>query len=429
MKLKDLPRFSNTAALKTRAGAAASAASGAMAALPGALTGALAGKRLNRRTRSAIGIDVGARAIKAVQFGRERFGSVAWRVVAAAEMPRDEVAGAAVPGQVPAGQPPQSAHFLTPAEVRRLVGTLDRKGFAGADIVLAMPNDKVFSSMLELPPRSSQAPIEQIARMEMARAHRFPLDGFEMGCWDLPAAARATKQTPVMAVACTHADAAAVLDPFEGEGLNVAGLDVKAAAHARACAPLTGGDSSGIVGIVDLGWSAATLSLMHEGVTVYGRTLGDSGIRKLYHTLATRLGLEIDVIDYLLADSGLAGTEAVACAIDAPASAPRKTKVAADAAGLVAAHFEAAINELQVSIAYAQRQYPDTPLSRLLVVGGGGCIRGVTEHLRRALQMDIRSAAPADVASCAPDLSELCGSPSLMAALGLALFDGTIVTL
>lgn len=426
MKLKDLPHLPNISTIQSRAGAAAAAMPGAVAALPGTLAGVLAGKRLNRRTRSAIGIDVGARAVKAVQFGRDRFGAAGWRVTAAAEVPRDGVAPATPQGQAPAGPQPLSVHLLTSAEVRRLIGTLDRKGFAGADIVLAMPNDKVLSSMLELPPRSSQAPIEQIARMEMARAHRFPLDGFEMGCWDLPAAARASKQTPVMAVACTHADAAAVLDPFEAEGLNVTGLDVKAAAHARACAPLTGGDSAGIIGIVDLGWTAATLSLMHDGVAVYGRTLGDSGIHKLYHTLATRLGLEIDVIDYLLADSGLTGTEAVAHAKDAAASAPRKTKVATDAAGLIAAHFEAAVHELQVSIAYAQRQYPDTPLSRLLVVGGGGCIRGVTEHLRATLHVEARSAAPADVAVCPPDLSELCRSPSMMAALGLSLFEGGI---
>jgi Tfp pilus assembly PilM family ATPase len=249
----------------------------------------------------------------------------------------------------------------------------------------------------------------------VARAHRFAPDSFEMGCWDLPAAARATKQTPVMAVACTHADAAAIMDPFESEGLGVCALDVKAAALARACAPVLAADAAGITGIVDLGWSGATLSLMHQGVAIYGRTLGDSGIHKLYHTLATRLGLEIEVIDYLLADSGLT-TEPAA------ATAPKKGKNAKDAAGLIAAHFEAAVQELQVSLTYAQHQYPDTPLSRLLVVGGGGCIRGVTDHLRAALGIEAKSIAPADVAPCAPGAAAKCASPSLTAALGLAQF-------
>src|SRR5205814_10411646 len=113
------------------------------------------------------------------------------------------------------------------------------------------------------------------------------------------------------------------------------------------------------------------LSLMHQGVAIYGRTLGDCGLYKLYHTLSTRLGLEIEVIDYLLSESGIAGpTPAAAPAAPAPprpTGGPRKAKAASDAAGLIAAHFEAAVHELQVSLSYAQHQYPDTPRSRLLV--------------------------------------------------------------
>ena len=402
------------------------------------------GRGPHLRTRSAIGIDVGARAVKAVQFGRDRFGTGAWRVTAAAEVPRDEVGQRAASGATPAPAAPgaagpaapqpnaasvppaRPAHVLSPSEVRRLMGTLERQGFSGHDVVLAVPNERVFSSMLELPPRSSNAPLEQIARMEVARAHRFAPDAFEMGCWDLPAAARATKQTPVMAVACTHADAGALMDPFEAEGMNVCALDVKAAAHARACGPLLDAESGGIVGIVDLGWSAATLSLMHQGVAIYGRTLGDSGISKLYQTLASRLGLEIEVIDYLLSDSGITGTDAVAAPHgSASGGAPgHRKKAATDAAGLIAAHFEAAVHELQVSLSYAQHQYPDTPLSRLLVVGGGGCIRGVTEHLRRTLGIEARAAAPVDLATCPASVTEKCASPALTAALGLAQFEG-----
>jgi len=384
-------------------------------------------RRLHLRTRSAIGLDVGARSVKAIQFARDRFGDGGWRVAAAAEMPRESAPQEAAAGQ-PAGPPvaPTKAGPLAPAEVARLVATLERQGFAGADVVLAAPNDRVYTSMLELPPRSSNAPLEQIARIEMARAHRLAPDGFEMGSWDLPAAARATRQTHVMAVACTHADAVALMDPFEAAGLTVTALDVKAAALARACGPLLNADAGGITGLVDLGWTSATLSLMHQGVVIYGRTLGDSGLHKLYATLAGRLGLDAEVIDYLLSDTGLTAGHGQSGAKDAPvpsASASRKTKNATDAAGLIAAHFEAAVHELRVSLSYAQHQYPDTPLSRLLLVGGGACIRGVTEHLRRTLAIEARAVAPADVATCPAHLAGPCASPALTSALGLAQFD------
>jgi Tfp pilus assembly PilM family ATPase len=381
---------------------------------------ALKGKRLHLRMHSPVGIDVGSRTVKAVQLGRERFGDGRWRVTAAAEVPRDEAAPA------PAGAPqqppqPKPSYALTASEVGRLIGTLERQGFRGTDVVLAAPNERVYSSMLELPPRSSNAPLEQIARMEVARAHRFAPDSFEMGSWDLPAAARATKQTPVMAVACTHADADAVMDPIENEGLSVTALDVRAAALARACHPLLAADAHAITGIVDLGWTGATLSLMHQDVAIYGRTLGDCGLLRLYHTLSSRLGLEIEVIDYMLSDSGVVGVSG-APAEGAAAPARRKGKAATDAAGLIAAHFEAAVHELHVSLTYAQHQYPDTPLSRLLVVGGGGCIRGVTEHLRATLGIEARAVAPKDVMECAPAAAEKCASPGLTAALGLAQF-------
>ena len=391
--------------------------------------GGLAGKRLRLRTHTPIGIDVGARSIKAVQLGRQRFGDGRWRVTAAAEVRRDEVVQAphAAQAQQSAAQQPKAAHALSGAEVRRLMATLERQGFHGGQVVLAVPNERVYSSMLELPPRSSQAPLEQIARMEVARSHRFAPDSFEMGWWDLPAAARATKQTPVMAVACTHADATAVMDPFEAEGLSVAALDVKAGALARACSPLLAADAAAIIGIVDLGFTGATLSLMHQGVAIYGRTLGDCGIAKLYHTLSTRLGLEVEVIDYILGESGITQPAAAVAADGAvpTAAAPggrRKAKAATDAAGLIAAHFEAAVHELRVSLTYAQHQYPDTPLSRLLVVGGGGCIRGVTEHLTATLGIDARAVAPLDVAECSPAVAGKCGLPALTAALGLAQF-------
>ena len=267
------------------------------------------------------------------------------------------------------------ARPLTAEDVRRLAGTLERQGFTGVDVVLAVPTDKLSTSVLDLPPRSSQAPLEQIARMEHARSHKCPPDSFEMGCWDLPAAARATKATPVMAVACTHADAEAILD---------------------------------------VGWTVAALNLMHQGVVIYGRTLGDGGICKLYQTLRNRLGLEEDVIDYMLDESGLGDV--------APDRGAEPRRGPADAAGLIAAHFEAAVQELRVSLTYAQHQYHETSVSRLLLVGGGACIRGVSAHLSKALRVETRTAAPGDMAAVAPGVTSICASPGLTLAMGLAQY-------
>jgi Tfp pilus assembly PilM family ATPase len=429
------------------AGAAGKAARGAASNVT-SFRASARGKRLHVAVRGAIGIDVGARTVKAVQLGRARWGDGQWQVWATAEVPRAEVSERPAAGQAdsapaphgsgqgqaasssnkaPAPIPAGRQRPLTAPEVGRLLGTLERQGFAGDRVVLAAPPDRLSTSVLDLPPRSSQAPIEQIARMELARAHRFAPDQFEMGCWDLPAAARAAKATPAMAVACTHADALALIDPFEAEGLDVVALDVLPCALARACVPLIGADSgwaggSGITGIVDIGWSTADLILLNEGVVIYTRSLADSGISRLYQTLGTRLRLEVEVIDYLLAESGLTQPPAAGAAGAGGGGngASSAAKGPNDAAGLIVAHFEAAVQELQASLKYARHQYPDTPVSQLLLVGGGACIRGVGEHFSRTLGMAARTAAPADLTQCAPHVAEACTSPALTAALGLA---------
>lgn len=380
---------------------------------------AVKGKRLHTQTRTAIGVDVGSRTVKAVQFGRERWGDGVWRIVAVAEMPRSETGHAAPPTATGAGTNGGAAsaaanvHVLKPAEVARLAGTLERQGFVGSDVVLAVPTDKLATSVLDLPPRSSQAPLEQIARMELARAHRCAPDSFEMGSWDLPAAARAAKATPVMAVACSHADATALIDPFEAEGLNVRALDVRACALARACQSLLG-PAGTITAMLDVGWSAANLSLLHQGVVIYARSLPDGGVCKLYQTLRARLNLDAEVIDYLLAESGLGDAGST--------QSPAQRKPPADAAGLIAAHFEAAVQELKVSLQYARHQYPETSVSRLLVAGGGACIRGVASHLSRAMGIEARTAAPSDVAQWTAAVAAACESPALTLAVGLSQF-------
>src|SRR5262249_42197363 len=117
---------------------------------------------------------------------------------------------------------------------RQLRDVLFRQGFVGDDVVLAAPTEHLRMDVLELPPRSSGAPIEQIARMEMARAAKLENEPFELECWDLPATTRGAAATNVMAVALRHQDAEALIDPFDTEGFEVLAVDARCWALARA---------------------------------------------------------------------------------------------------------------------------------------------------------------------------------------------------
>lgn len=376
------------------------------------LKGSLNGMRPPRR-RSPIGLDVGAKRVKAIQL---EAGDVAgtWRVVAAATAPR---AGAGATGAL-----------LTAGEAAAIADLLYRAGFEGRRIVMSAPSASVVQSVLDLPPRASQAPVEQIARLELARAHRSDPETFEMGCWDLPAPQRPggqgpSKGTHLMAIALPHAAAAALLDPFEACGLQADALDIAPCALHRACAAVVAPPGA-ITGILDIGWDAAVLSLLHRGVVVYQRSLGEAGTGQLHAVVARRLELEPDVIEFLLTELGLTIERAEARKASGPSGAEPTLDpdLIEDARRLVTTHADSLAGELRVSFTYATHQYPDAVVGKLLLAGGGAAMPGLADHLGTILGIPTTPVSPSDLAECDVDVLALCGSPAMTAAMGLAMY-------
>ena len=347
----------------------------------------------NRTKRTPIGLDVGSRLIKAVQLEPAPAGSGArgMRVAAAVVVPRavlmppeprrvaNDVPGADRAKPLGSGSSVPSAQ-----ELAGLPEVLERAGFSGRRVVLAAPSGGLMTSVLELPARAGAAPARQIARMELARAHRCTPDAFEMGYWDLPptgagitmGSARAlTRGSSIMAVGLPHTQANALLDAFGAAGLYVSAIDVGPCALARACEPLlTGGaaavaaaaaaagesargaaeardkaEESGprppprMMAILDLGWDTSMLWLLYNGAIIYGRPLADGGLGRLHEALVTKHGLEADVADYLLTEVGLsaaphADAEAAADAAQAEADAAADATADATAGAANSAH-------------------------------------------------------------------------------------------
>lgn len=344
-------------------------------------------------TRSPIGLDVGGRQVKAAQL-QKAHGQSAWRLTAVSLFPR-----------------PRPGQDLTTQEAHDIAEVLFRRGFGGNKVVVPVPNEKLLSAVLDVPARTAAVPIEQIARMELARAHRCPPDSFEMGCWDLPAPARAKRNPPVMAVACAHNEANAMLDVFESAGLQVTALDVRASALARAAAPIVPTDKA-VCAILDLDWSSAMLVMLCDGAIVYTRALPDAGMRTLHEAVGRRCRLESEVIDFLLA-----GT-------DGNSTPPADGAMPAEARGLVTSHLESLIQELKVSLAYVSHEYSDTPLTKLLLTGSGAGTPGLAGALARDLGVEPRVLTAAEVVECPPEFLESASSAALMAAVGLAQFTG-----
>ncbi|MCP4379490.1 MAG: pilus assembly protein PilM [bacterium] len=337
-----------------------------------------------------IGVDIGCQQIKAVQLqgvpGR-------WAVSAAGVIERDN------PGE-----------SVGTADVVQLREMLAKNSFVGNRVILAVPGNQLLSGIMELPPRSSGAPLEQLARTELSRMHRCEPDSFEMACWDLPAPARAGGATYVMAAGYAHAHADELIDTVESEGLNVYAMDIHASAVSRACSPLLEG-VTGVAAILDLGWDHANLVLLYQGVVVYERKLGKCGISTVVDSLVRELKLHRQKVRQLVQSVGLSSEH--------PDIASEQCHGINNG---VNGYCEKLVEEMRIPLSYLGNQYPDASPETLLLIGGGAQIPGLDEKLNSVLDFYVRTVLSVDIAKCSSDIQKQFG-PLLTVAAGMGQFS------
>jgi|SRR5581483_671257 len=338
---------------------------------------------------SLIGLDLGSRSIKAMQVSRARKKA---RIEATAIVPYAT-----------------EERAIDAACVRRIRDVLTRQGFRGNRLVICAPADRLHVELLDLPPRTSGAPVDQLARAEMMRMCKLEGSNFELATWDLPAPTRGGTGTAVMGVALPHSDTLQMFNTFEAEGLCVEAIDVQACAVARACASRQ--HATELSAVLDLGFNHAALWFIRDGVVVFQRTFTDCGTTNVLSELTKRLSVDADVAEHLLTHSGseLTGRSA-------PQAATVQTQIARYADSLA--------EELESSFAYINHRYNDSQPSTLLAIGGGAIAGGLRDALSTRLNLQVEALSPMTLAECAPATLERCANPLLTTALGLALYEG-----
>lgn len=337
-----------------------------------------------------IGVDIGSRTVKAIQLSNERSG---WRLLATAEYPREH-----------ADQP------WSGSESERLRGVLARQGFCGTKVVLAAPAEQLAVDVLDLPPRSSGAPVDQIAHAEMARLRKFEPGSFEMSSWDLPTGARAGATTNVLAVAIRSDDAITFLDLFEEQGLDVVALDTRAWALTRA-ANLRKQTRAGTTAVLDVGWRGATVALIQDKRVVYQRSLAGAELESLVADLARNTGLPVEAVETLLSTNANS------------AAGEQRLAEAQDVKPVLHRFFESIASELEASVSYASHRFPESPVSELLVVGGGAGLDGLCSHVSGRLSVPAEPLTPRLLATSSRELAAACSHARMTLALGLALHE------
>ena len=333
---------------------------------------------LHRRANTPIGIDLDGRVIRAIQLTRSSRG---WSVLAAGSVPRQR-------SNVPVG----------PEDIDALAKMLRKKGFVGNDVVLAVPAEKLISSIIDLPPRSSGAPVEQIARSELARMHECDMRAIEIASWALPQPARAASSTPTMVCACSYADADALMKLFERSGLHVLALDSRSRALARACTPILV-DPHTITAIVELGWEQAHAVALHETLVAYDRRLIESGLEGLVETLVAKTTLDRAAAEELIDQ----------VVLDPQNAYSQGTKRVRKPATRVEKHIDMIADELGTALSYLANQYPDTPVQEVVLTGPCSGIKGLAEYMSARLDLDVRVVTPqhlVEMPAEPPDLAD-----------------------
>lgn len=344
------------------------------------------------RGHSAIGISFDGRFIKAAQLARH---NGQWALAAALHVGREGGEGR-----------------LAPDDIRQLRDIFARQGFVGRRLVVGLPQRELLTSVLDLPPRSSGAPVDRIAKVELGRMHDHDAGAMEVVCWELPSTQQAKDTAQSMAVGCPHTVAEPILDDFERQGLEVQALDCESLAVLRAChGQLAEG---GMTAVLDLGWDSAELLLTYQGAIVYQRTMPDVALSSETQALAESLEIDPGAVDLILSRPLLPNQTD-----DEDEQAFYNTVETS-----VHSHWERVLAELAAPFSYVAHQFPNGQVQRLLLTGRGAGSPGIAEHFGQRLGVQARTVGASDAVAVGSAVADQADDTSLTVAVGLAQFFG-----
>lgn len=313
---------------------------------------------------SAIGMEFDAHEFRAVQLMQTSKGisTLAWAVFPR----RDE------------GDKSQRTSLPEVDELQWAASILGRRGFVGTTVSIAPSTADCSSHVIELPPAESGAPIDQLARMEVARARRCGPNDFELGHWSLPAKGR-TAET--LAVACPRSIIDSTILRYNEAGLQPGGIDLMELAICR------GGESHSIDvddeinASLHVGWTSSLAVLTLGNTVMYVRRI-ERGTSSVWDVARGRYRLSRRCADELISDRDIEDG-------DEPFTKLQRSVWAGLAAELA--------SELDVAIAYVSNSYRFAPFGKIKLSGYGAYNPAIADQLDKVLGIPITSTPPSSL--------------------------------
>jgi Tfp pilus assembly PilM family ATPase len=340
---------------------------------------------MGRPTPTLIGLDVCSRSIHAIQMIRE---NSAWHISGYARLDR-----------------PTEAEATTAAEVALLAERASEQGLSGSGVSMCLATTKHLSTLMDIPPISSGAPIGEITRVELCRETSKNPEHCETAWWPLPSSGRMNESDRAMVVGCQISDADEAIEPVERAGFVVQVLDLRAAALLRACRGVLG-QSDCITPLLEIGHHSGLIALAVGQTLVYQRRVDFAGVHSIHRLLMTQLGVDAAIADHLLFEVGIAGADPIPPIARLP-----------EVRDLLQSVVDRIAEEVRSSIGFTTHKYNKLEVMPLLICGEGGAIPGMTTTLARLLACECRVVTPQLLLGGDCNVTD----PSLIAAIGLAM--------
>jgi len=283
--------------------------------------------RVRRRSNDrVVALDLGAAAVQAVEATSSR------GMVAAASIPRiDTEVG------------------YDEAELATIVAALRRRGFTAGEAAVILPKALLRFVPVDIPPPDSGAPVEQIARAQVAH-ERGEGAGFELALW-IPTGADASQSERAVAVSCAHNDADPLLDALQRAGLTPRSLHPPAAAIA--CTARIDDPARRVM--LDAGWSGASVIVVEHGKVLFERSMGSHRFGRVVTEIGRALGVDAETARWV-----------------AGRGRNRDPALVGRMAPILRGFGERLAEDIASSIAFIERCWPGEGLQVLDIVGGGG---------------------------------------------------------
>ncbi len=298
--------------------------------------------------RASVGVDLGTRVIK-----------VAW--------------------QRRGGQQIESAAFTRQGdddahELERVSRLLGLRGVRRPVVGLYAPDRLVRSAVVDVPSKGGQAPREAIAEQAFHRELDLPPGTRQLRISDTPASSRRGSAEQMLVMGVESEACALICESAWSAGLDVA--CVCTSAEAAAYEATMRGDS-GVMLILDMGWTTARVMLVKDGQVTLHRASSNIGLRDVVIPVSEQLvgGVEDEASALRALDL------AEALLVDAEAAERHRALWS----GPIERWAQLLGEDVRSGLAYAMHRYPEAEVGECIGVGGGALLPLAADALRAQL--------------------------------------------